>query len=196
MRLKVIVFLIFSVLFLQFTFADSNSSRINTAEGGNEETGLSEEVLESAEKTAGVPVFFEDNELFRVYSSIGPFSAQERAEAVALRLRKIREAGSFKPATLLIVESDSGREIIHDNSILMSVTADDAVSSGKDIDVLAEEYIIKIKEALSAQPALTIVNQPSDLYRFFVDHRGTIIRSAVALGALVILLIIIFLFEF
>ena len=74
----------------------------------------------------------------------------------------------------------------------MSVTADDALSSGKDIGVLAEEYVVKIKEILAAQPALTIVSQPSDLYRFFVNHRGTIIRSALAFGALIILLIIIF----
>lgn len=93
---------------------------------------------------------------------------------------------------MIIVESDTGKEVIHDNSIIMSVTEDDAAAAGKDTGVLAEEYLVKIREVFLTQPVLTMVNQPSDLYHFFVENRGIIIRSGIALGSFIILLIITF----
>ena len=141
----------------------------------------------------GHAVIFEGKELLRIHSDLGPLTPGQRAETVAERLKKIKEAGSFDSDRLQAVASEFTTDIIYDTSIIMSITDIDAKEEQKEAAELAELYLGRIKHALKTLPAHTIVNQPSDLYDLFMKYKELIIKAASALAAFVALLFILYL---
>ncbi len=140
----------------------------------------------------GTPVIFEEKELFRVHSFLGPLDPARRAETISSRLKAIKDTKSFDDDNLKVISSEFTTDIIYDTTIIMSITAGDAEAEGKKAGELAEEYAGTIKELLKTRPALAIVNRPSDIYTFFIDHQDVIIKSVITLGALILLLLILF----
>ncbi len=68
----------------------------------------------------------------------------------------------------------------------------DAKEEQKEPGILADEYIEILKRALKIQPVHTIINQPSDVYEFFINYREVIIKAGIGFLAFIILLIILF----
>ncbi|HPA72180.1 MAG TPA: mechanosensitive ion channel family protein [Spirochaetota bacterium] len=152
----------------------------------------SSKTKDSAPSLKGTAVIFEGKKLLRVHSNLGPFSPQQRAAAISSRLKAIRDAKSFESDKLIVISSEFTTDIIYNSAIIMSITPADAEAEGTNAGDLATGYAERIKEILKVQPVLTIVNRPSDIYTFFVDHRDVIIKSVIVMGAFILLLIILF----
>ncbi len=141
------------------------------------------ETTQAAEDPApkGEPVIFSGEELFRIHSVLGPFSAKERAEAVGRRLDALREKKAFDRDKLTVVASEFTTDIVYDNAIVLSITPIDAQEEQKNPDELARIYSEKIAATLRTVPQHTIVNKPDDIYEFFLDNRDTLIKALAAL---------------
>lgn len=85
--------------------------------------------IDSLRHTAkGFPVvgFFKDT-LFLIYGKYGSFSAHERAEAISKRIRKINTSFKNKSVDLKLVDLETSIDIVAGESIIMSVSENDAL---------------------------------------------------------------------
>jgi small-conductance mechanosensitive channel len=109
--------------------------------GFGQGTNNTEEVLsDSLANNQGAFVVFEDDTLFALTESIGAFSAQERADAIASRLDELAEDIIIVEDSFNIVESDEFTLINYKNIVLMSVTDKDAKRKGLTTKHLADNY--------------------------------------------------------
>lgn len=83
--------------------------------------------------------FFNDT-LFLIYSKLGSFSAHDRALAITERISKLKDDYSFSENTLTIVESETTFDIVNGESILMSISENDALWNNTTSKELAEKY--------------------------------------------------------
>ncbi|NOX48324.1 MAG: mechanosensitive ion channel family protein [Chlorobi bacterium] len=88
----------------------------------------------------GAFVVFENDTLFTLSESIGAFSAQERADAIASRLDELAEDIIIVEDSFNIVESGEFTLINYKDFVIMSVTEEDAKSEGHPRKYLAENY--------------------------------------------------------
>ncbi len=88
----------------------------------------------------GAFVVFENDTLFTLSESIGAFSAQERADAIASRLDELAEDIIVVEDSFNIVESGGFTLINYKDFVIMSVTEEDAKSEGHPKKYLAENY--------------------------------------------------------
>ncbi len=145
-----------------------------------------ETIVPSSENTKteiilkGEPVVIGQKELFRIHSTLGPFSSKERATAITQRLNKLLEKKLFDHDKLKIITSEFTTDIIYNNSIIMSITAIDAKEENKNPEELASIYTEKISDILRTRPQHTIVNKPDDIYTFFINNRDTLIKAVIA----------------
>lgn len=91
--------------------------------------------------------FFNDT-LFSIYSKLGSFSAKDRAEAIRGRIKSIRSSFGFKPDSLLIIESESTVDIMFGESIIMSVSENDALWANSSKLEAASFYKGRISDAI------------------------------------------------
>ncbi len=98
-------------------------------------------------KAFPVAGFFNDT-LFSIYSKQGSFSAKDRAEAIRVRIKNIRSSFGFKPDSLLIIESESTVDIMFGESIIMSVSENDALWANSSKLEAAAFYKDKIADAI------------------------------------------------
>ena len=99
----------------------------------------------------GTPVIFRGETLFSIYSSIGPFSVQERARAIAERLEKIYQDKTQLAGTVTV---DSSEQVIHlsiGSTRIMSITEEDVKATGKVREELAEEYAAKLSSIFATR---------------------------------------------
>ena len=97
----------------------------------------------------GFPVagFFNDT-LFTIYSKLGSFSAKERAEAISARISNIPDRFNFKKDSLKIEEAETTVDIILGESIIMSVSENDALWNNTTAFELAKTYQHIIADAV------------------------------------------------
>ncbi len=98
-------------------------------------------------KSYPVMGFFNDT-LFSIYSKLGSFSAKDRAEAIRGRIKNIRSSIGFKPDSLLVIESESTVDIMLGESIIMSVSENDALWANSSKLEAATIYKGKIADAI------------------------------------------------
>jgi small-conductance mechanosensitive channel len=91
--------------------------------------------------------YFNDT-LFLIYSKFGSFSAHDRALAITERISKLKDDYSFSDKTLTIVESESTFDIVNGESILMSISENDALWNNTTSKELAEKYRYTITDAV------------------------------------------------
>jgi small-conductance mechanosensitive channel len=106
--------------------------------------------IDSLRVTAtGFPViaFFNDT-LFTIYSKLGSFSAQDRAEAIGKRIRNLGKNFSFKPDSLIIGAVESTVDLVFGESIIMSISENDALWNNSSKIDLAKLYHDTISEAV------------------------------------------------
>ena len=98
--------------------------------------------IDSLRLTAkGFPVmgFFNDT-LFVIYSKLGSFSAHDRALAISSRIRQLADNFNFKPDSLKIAPAETSVDLISGESIIMSVSENDALWNDTSTSALAQTY--------------------------------------------------------
>lgn len=77
-------------------------------------------------KSFPVQGFFNDT-LFLIYNKLGSFTAHDRAIAITERVSKLKDDYSFSDKSLSIVESESTFDIVNGETIIMSISENDAI---------------------------------------------------------------------
>jgi small-conductance mechanosensitive channel len=83
--------------------------------------------------------FFNDT-LFLIYSKLGSFSAKDRADAIAKRVKNISDFPKFTADSLLIEEAETTIDLVLGENIMMSVSENDALWNNMSKQELAEKY--------------------------------------------------------
>jgi len=91
--------------------------------------------------------FFSDT-LFLIYTKLGSFSAHERALAITERINKLKDDYSFTKRSLKLVESESTFDIVNGETIIVSISENDAIWNNTTKKELAEKYSQDITDAV------------------------------------------------
>lgn len=100
------------------------------------------------EKPVGASVMFSGEPLFTLYDRAGSFSPQERATAVAQRLSRLAKESSIRVEAITTLDGEQGTEIAAGEMVILVVTDGDARSVGRARQAVAEDYALKIRQAL------------------------------------------------
>jgi small-conductance mechanosensitive channel len=96
----------------------------------------------------GSPVTVEGREVFEIFETFGPLSAQERADKATDRLGKLAYTPGVDLGALTAVDSDYGTEIRLGDTVLTVVTDDDAKRMHVARALLAKYYISQIQKGI------------------------------------------------
>jgi small-conductance mechanosensitive channel len=94
------------------------------------------------------PVALEGRPLFSVSTSLGPFSARDRAEAASARLRALAKDLTIPVSAVSIAPSDTSTGIVANDRVLLTVTDADAQAARMARDELAAAYAKIIRSAV------------------------------------------------
>ncbi len=108
----------------------------------------------------GYPVILLKDTLFKIYTTIGSFTAAERAAAVSERIKRLYNDAFFKPDSLATVQDENNVDVVYNNEhTILSVTNLDALWFNQLQDSLAKQYTITIKNAVTkAKEANSLTN--------------------------------------
>ncbi len=130
-------------------------------------------------KIQGFPVVpFPRDTLFRIFNKLGSYSAPERAERIAERIRKIGDDLDFTPSDISLAPSDLSIDILYRDIILMSITETDAAWMDMAPAILAENYKQKITNSV-------------EHFHRETNWKTILVKVAIALGILALLIILI-----
>ncbi|MAZ72753.1 MAG: transmembrane ion channel [Flavobacteriaceae bacterium] len=105
--------------------------------------------------TKGYPVIgFFDDTLFNIYTKLGSFSAKERADAVSRRVKTLSSNLGFTADSLLVTTVESASDIVYGETIIMSVSQNDALWEDTTTQNLASAHKDKI--------AASVINYKSE----------------------------------
>ncbi|WP_316824821.1 mechanosensitive ion channel family protein [Pedobacter miscanthi] len=96
----------------------------------------------------GVPVVFHSDTLYYLYAKLGSFSASDRARAVVERLERIGDAPGYSGDSLRLSLSEQSTDLLYGNSLLLSITDQDALWARKDRAGYTEYIRKKVSAAL------------------------------------------------
>jgi len=99
--------------------------------------------LRKSAKSYPVIGFFNDT-LFQIYSKLGSFSAKDRAEAISSRIKKLKNIYLFRTDSLIISESETTTDIMIGESIVLSISENDAMwnnSTKADLAIIYKKII-------------------------------------------------------
>lgn len=91
--------------------------------------------------------FFNDT-LFLIYNKLGSFTAHDRALAITERINKLKDDYSFSEKTLTVVESETTFDIVNGETILMSISENDAIWNNTTTKQSAEQYRQTITDSI------------------------------------------------
>ena len=86
--------------------------------------------------------------LFLIYAKIGSSTPSERAVIISGKIRKLYEDDFLKTDSIRVIKSESTYDIVSRELIIMSVSENDALWSGKDMPALADEFCQKVKDSI------------------------------------------------
>jgi small-conductance mechanosensitive channel len=107
--------------------------------------------IDSLRTTAkGYPVtgFFNDT-LFTIYSKLGSFSAHDRAKAISERIRVLGDNYVFHADSLKIVNTENTADLVSGESIIISISENDALWNNTTVENLAKSYKKIIGDAVA-----------------------------------------------
>ncbi len=108
---------------------------------------------------AGAPVVVRGDTLFRLTGTLGPFTPEERAEALARRIDRLAEDPLARAADVTVVDSAGVTDIRLGDVVVMSVTERDAAEAGVARGPLAERWATIVQEAIrSREGAATLIS--------------------------------------
>lgn len=90
-------------------------------------------------KSYPVNGFFSDT-LFMVFGKLGSFSAHDRAEAICNRIKKLTSVRGFKTDSLIIAEAETTIDLIFGETIITSISENDALWNNTSKEELATRY--------------------------------------------------------
>lgn len=95
--------------------------------------------LRISAKSYPVSGFFNDT-LFVIYNKFGSFTAQDRANAISDRIKKIKDDLTFDENSLKLEESETTFDIVNGENIVISISDNDAIWMNTQKKELAEKY--------------------------------------------------------
>jgi small-conductance mechanosensitive channel len=101
----------------------------------------------------GYPVILFSDTLFKIYTKIGATTPQERAVNVTRRIRKLYNDDFFRADSLVEVGSENTVDIVYGDMILLSISDLDALINDNTKELLAKDYIAKIRNAITEERA-------------------------------------------
>ncbi len=104
----------------------------------------------SPDSIAGAPVVFREDTLFRLYGSLGPFTATQRAGAVAERMTELSNRRSDSRDSIAVVDAGGFSELVSRGTVIMTVLDTDAAPLSKTRDVVSHAYAIRLQRAVRA----------------------------------------------
>lgn len=116
-----------------------------------------------ATATAGAPVIVGNDTLFRLYASLGPFSAAMRASAATARLGALVRSGVSDADSIHDEEREGRSDIVSRDVVLFTVLDADAKPTGRPRAALAAEY------ALTARRAVRVATESMSSRSLIVD---------------------------
>ncbi len=142
--------------------------------------------IDSLRSTAkGFPVipFFNDT-LFTIYSKLGSFSAKDRADAIAKRIKNLGKNFRFNPDSLVIEEAESTVDLIFGESIIMSISENDAIWNNLSKLELAKKYKQAVSDAVlnyRSETSFTTLAKEIGLALLVLAITGTLIFYVIKL---------------
>lgn len=98
----------------------------------------------------GVPVVPFNDTLFTIYTSLGSYSAAERVSAVESRVRALADNYEFSTDSLRLEQQENSYVVRWRDQLLTSVNDHDALWMNTDVVTLGEDYLQRIKVAISS----------------------------------------------
>jgi len=102
------------------------------------------------ETAVGYPVTLFSDTLFSIYIKIGASTPEERATNITKKIKVLYDNDFLKLDSLVTMESEYGVDIIYGETIIMSISALDALINNNTSQLLANQYVGKIKKSISA----------------------------------------------
>ncbi|MCC9064099.1 mechanosensitive ion channel family protein [Flavobacterium piscisymbiosum] len=139
MKKKLVCFLaFFIVLFSSLAFAQKDT--------------LQTSKVTTELKQKGYPVNPFKDTLFYVYNKVGSFTAENRANAITEKIRKLYEDSFFEEDSIIVVPSDISQDIVYKNDfIIMSILDGDAKAENQTTGFIAKRNLNAIKKAVIYQ---------------------------------------------
>ncbi len=99
----------------------------------------------------GVPVKLDGDVLFYVYAGVGPLTAEERAEAVERRVRRIAEDPFYSTSEITVTEKGNTGQIFYRGTLVGVVTPEEAAKIGPGTTLEVTNYLVRrIARAIEA----------------------------------------------
>lgn len=130
----------------------------------------------------GAPVIVADETLFFLYDKLGPFTPQERAQAVSDRVARLTKDPFTRIYPVTAIDRETTSELVYGDMVVMTVTDRDALPTGKPRGQIAKDYAENIQTALAKS-------------REQISLRTLIIDTALALLDTAILILILVFFH-
>lgn len=109
-----------------------------------------EQIAALRESTKGYPVLgFFDDTLFNVFTKLGSFSAKERADAITRRIKTLPDNFGFTSDSLIVNTIENSSDITYGETIIMSVSQNDALWADSTTENLASAHRAKIATAVT-----------------------------------------------
>ena len=86
--------------------------------------------------------------LFVVHSNIGESTPKERASHITQKIKNLQNDDFLAIDSILVVKSDNSFDIVYDETIIIKISAADAIWYDKSVSDLANELTILIKESI------------------------------------------------
>jgi len=102
-----------------------------------------------AKPVVQAPVVVNGKTIFEVEGVLS-FTAQARAQAISERIKNLSEAKDFDPQSIALSDATETSDIMAGDTVLMTVTDQDAQLAGKPRHDLAEEYAGLIRQSLES----------------------------------------------
>jgi len=104
-----------------------------------------------SKKLPGAPVLIDKNTLFYVPARVLSFSPEERAKLIEERIKRLLKDPLLQINSIVAVDAETTSEVVAGDTVIMTVTDDDARAAGRKRLVLAQEYAQIIKNTIDAK---------------------------------------------
>ncbi len=113
------------------------------------------DTTQTAPAPLGTPVVYRGDTLFYLSGTLGPFTPEERAAAVARRIAEQADDPLTTPEQLVVSDSVGATDVRVGNTIIVTVTDRDAAEAGVDRATLGEQFATAIRGALANRTMAT-----------------------------------------
>lgn len=118
----------------------------------------------------GAPVVFGEEQLFEIYDKLGPFTPQDRAQAVRDRITRLAGDPFTKVYPVIAVDRETSSELVYGDMVVMTITDRDAQPTGMSRQDLAQSYANLIQRTITrSKEQLTIRTLAIDAGLALVD---------------------------